>query len=362
MPGIYTHNYIFRKSVEGILKNKNRSYLNRSMETLFATPEHFKAGLFGAIGPNIFDYMYIRQKGNSYGHEITFALHDKSCSSYLHHMIDIVQNNKDIRNEWSSVQMGYLLGYISHIISDSIIHPYIFYSSGFPEVMGRDEIIYNRRKNLRFQYNLDNYFLYRDESGKIINSLEEMLPVYKINGKTAVWPAIKYLVLESLKREDESLLRKYFRDIKPGRIDGDTGLVKSFDKIPDGITLCYKMKRTENQKWINIIDKLCDNNISYSDFFVRYPKPKRIDDDALNIHQGRWQYPAQQRGFRYESVLHLVKFSIEQIIKTWEIVEPAICGAKPFDLNELMHLSAYTGEKGVYFEDMRIKDTVKLKV
>ncbi len=362
MPGIYTHNYIFRKSVEGILKNKNRSYLNRSIETLFATPEHFRAGLFGAIGPNIFDYMYIKPKTETYGHEISFALHDKSCSSYLKQMMDIVGNNKDCRNEWSSVQMSYLLGYISHIVSDSIIHPYIFYSSGFPEKMERREIIYYRRMNLRFQYNLDNFFLYRDESGPVINSLDDMLPVYILNGKIAVWPAIKYLLLESLKREDDPLLRKYFRDLKPGRIDGDTGPVKNFDKIPSGITFCYKMKRTENTKWINIIDKFCDNPLSYSDFFVRYPKAKRIDEDALNIHQGRWQYPANQRGFRYESVLHLIKLSIEQIVKVWELFEPAICGEKFPDMDEMNILDAYTGEKDVFFKDMRIKDPVKMKV
>jgi len=120
MPGIYTHNYIFRKCVESILKNRNRSYINRSIETLFSTPEHFKAGLFGAIGPNIFDYMNVRQKGEGYAHEITFALHDRSCTGFLHHMTGIVMNNKDSRNEWSSVQRGYLLGYISHIISDSV--------------------------------------------------------------------------------------------------------------------------------------------------------------------------------------------------------------------------------------------------
>jgi hypothetical protein len=362
MPGIYTHNYIFRKSVESILKNRNRSYINRSIETLFSTPEHFKAGLFGAIGPNIFDYMNVRQKGGSYAHEITFALHDKSCTGFLHHMTGIVMNNKDSRNEWSSVQRGYLLGYISHIISDSILHPYIFYSSGFPDRMESGEINFYRKRNLRFEYNIDNYFLYRDEWGTIINSLEDMLPVYKIKNKTVIWPAIKYLILESLRRENEPLLKKYFQDIKSDKIDGDIGQIKNFDRIPSGINLCYKIKRTDNPKWINIIDKLCENPVTYSDFLVRYPQPKRVDEDALNIHQGRWQYPANQRGFRYESVLHLIKSAIEEIVAVWELVEPAIYGGKHSDFDEMMLLNAYTGEKNVFFEDMKIKDPVKLKV
>jgi len=348
--------------VENILKNKSRSYLNRSIETLFSTPEHFKAGLFGAIGPNIFDYMQIRRKGDGYCNEITYALHNTNCTSYLQHMTDIVINNKDSRNEWSSVQRGYFLGYISHIISDSILHPYIFYSSGFPDRKERGEINYYRKRNLRFQYNIDNYFLYRDESAPVIKSLSDMLPVYIFKGKTTIWPAIKYLILESLKRENEPLLKKYFSDIRRNKIDGDTGPVRNFDRIPAGISLCYKIKRTENLKWINLIDKLCDNPVTYSDFFVRYPSPKRVDEDAMNIHQGRWQYPALQRGFRYESVLHLIKFSIEQIVKVWELVEPSVYGVKAFDFNEIMQLNAYTGEKGVFFEDMVTKDPVKLKV
>ncbi|HPS87296.1 MAG TPA: zinc dependent phospholipase C family protein [Spirochaetota bacterium] len=362
MPGIYTHNYIFRKSVESILKNRNRSYINRSIETLFSTPEHFKAGLFGSIGPDIFDYIQVLPKGESYGNEITFALHNKSCVPFLQNMTDIVINNKDSRNEWSSVQRGYLLGYISHIISDSILHPYIFYSSGFPDNMERGEINYFRKKNLRFQYNIDNYFLYRDEWGALIKPLEEMLPVSIIKGKKVIWPSIKYLILESLKRENESLFNKYFTDTKQKRLDGDTGRIKNFDKIPVWIMLCYKIKRTGNPKWISIIDKLCENPLTYSDCFVRYPAPKRIDEDALNIHQGRWQYPAFQRGFRYESVLHLIKFSIEQIVSAWERIEPAIYGDKSFNLDETVILNAYTGEKDVFFEDMKIKDPVKLKV
>jgi len=362
MPGIYTHNYIFRKCVETILKNRNRSYINKSIETLFSTPEHFKAGLFGAIGPNIFDYMNLKPKGESYGNEISFALHDKNCGTYLRHMTDIVMNNKDSRNEWSSVQRGYLLGYVSHIISDSILHPYIFYSSGFPDNMERVEINYYRKLNLRFEYNIDNFFLYRDEWGALIKSLDEMLPVSIIKGKKVIWPSIKYLILEALKRDNEPFFQKYFKGIKRDRLDGDTGPVSNFDRIPLGISLCYKIKRTENPKWINIIDKLCENPLTYSDFFVRYPQPKRVDEDAMNIHQGRWQYPAFQRGFRYESVLHLIKFSIEQIVNFWEMIEPGVYGDKIFDLNENMVLNAYTGESGAFFEDMKIKDPVKLKV
>lgn len=362
MPGIYTHNYIFRKSVEGVIKNKNRSYINRSIETLFSTPDHFKAGLFGSIGPNIFDYMHIMRKGDDYCNEITFALHDRNCAGFLQQLADIVLKNRDSRNEWASVQRGYLFGYISHIISDAVLHPYVFYSSGFPVKMERGEINYYRKMNLRFQYNIDNYFLYKNEAGPEIEILENMLPVSSIGGKSIIWPAIKYLLLESLKRENQPLLEKYFKELAGRKIDGGTGFVKDFDRIPSGIMLCYKTKRTENPKWIKIIDKMAENPLTYSDFFIRYPKPKRVDEDAMNFHQGRWQYPGLQRGFRYESVIHLIKAAIDQTVKVWELFEPAIYGNKPVNLNEIMLSSAYTGENGVFFRDMNVKDPVKIKV
>lgn len=361
MPGIYTHNYIFRRSVEGILKNKGRSYIDRSIETLFSTPEHFRAGLFGSIGPNIFDYMHLRRKGTSYGSEISFALHNGYCTSFLKRMTGIVMNNSDSRNEWTSVQRAYLLGYISHIISDSIIHPYIFYISGFPDSMNKGEIDHYRKMNLRFQYNIDNWFLYRDEWGEAIKSVDEMLPVYKNGRRKMIWPSLKYLILESLRLENEPLLREYFRDIK-GKIDGDTGPVRNFDRIPYGISVSYKIKRSENPNLISMVDKLCNNPRTFSDFFVRYPARKRVDEDAMNIHQGRWQYPANQKGFRYESVLHLIKFSIDQVVRAWELTEKAVYGGDAAGLNDILLLNPYTGEKEVFFEDLKIKDPVRLKV
>ncbi|MCL1865309.1 MAG: zinc dependent phospholipase C family protein [Spirochaetes bacterium] len=362
MPGIYTHNYIFRKAVENIVKNKNKIFLNRNIEVLFSTPAYFQAGLFGAIGPNIFDYMEIIRKGNRYCNEISFALHNKNSKTYLQHLINIVISNKDMRSEWTSLQRSYLLGYISHLVADSFVHPYIFFSSGFPNNMEKDEINFSKIRNLRFQYNIDNYFLYKDESGAVINSLGEMLPLYTFKNKKIVWPAIKYLVLESLKRDNESLFKKYFRDIKDKKIDGDIVYVKNFDKIPKMILYCYKLKRTDNPKVIEILDKLCNNKLVYSDFFIRYPAARRVDEDAMNIHQGRWQYPALQKGFRYESVLQLIKSSIEQITKIWESFMQSAYDNKPFEINEILSLNPYTGENGVYFEDMNIKDPVKLKV
>jgi len=363
MPGIYTHNFIFRRSVENVIKNHGRSGMMRSLEILFSDREHMRAGYFGAIGPDIFDYMNIWSKGGIYGSELSFSLHDSGCSSFIGHMSDIITSQKDSRNEWASIQKSYLLGYISHVLADAVLNPFIFYFSGFPSTYTRSEIIRCRIANLRFGYNIDNYYLYRSELSVPYNmSVDEMLPDNRLKERGAVWPQVKVLLLESLKRENGNLFGRYFAEYADRNIDGDVGRIRSFDRIPDNIRLCYRLRRTGNERIMNILDRMRENPVTYSDFFVRYPLPKAVDQDALNIHQARWQYPAFQRGFRYESVPQLVKLAVDQITDVWEKVEGAANSGKRVNIADIFSYNAYTGEKEALYSDMKIKDVIKLKI
>jgi hypothetical protein len=122
------------------------------------------------------------------------------------------------------------------------------------------------------------------------------------------------------------------------------------------------MKRTTDERKMRLFDRFNESPLTYSDFFVRYPLPKRVDDDALNIHQGRWQYPAFQRGFRYDSVLHLIRDSVEKTVTAWEALENMAYTGKRPSIETLGLINAYTGEKEANYSDMKIKDPVKLKV
>lgn len=362
MPGIYTHNFIFRRAVENVARNRTRSGMMRSLEILFSNGDHLRAGLFGSIGPNIFDYMNIFNRSGIYGNDISFYLHDSGCLSFIQHMTDVVASQKDSRNEWESMQRAYLLGYISHIVADAVIHPFVFYFSGFPSGFTRREIIHYRRANLWFQYNIDNYYLYRSELSVPYNvSIEEMLPASYIGRQGIIWPQVKVLVLESLRRENPNLLGRFLPSVADKKIDGDIGRVRAFDRIPANIRYCYRFKRTVNEKLMKVMDRLCEEPAGYSDFFVRYPLPKIVDEDALNLHQGRWQYPAFQRGFRYESIPQLVKLAVDHIIEIWEKVEELVIGGKNSRITEILIYSAYTGERQAIYSDMKIKDVIKLK-
>lgn len=363
MPGIYTHNFIFKRVVDNVIKNRSRSHMMRSLEILFSDREHLRAGLFGAIGPDVFDFMSIYNRGGIYGNDITFHLHNTGSASFAEGMIDSVIAQKDSRNEWSSIQKAYLLGYMSHLVADSVIHPFTFYFSGFPSSFSRREIIHYRIANLRFMYNIDNYYLYKSElSVPYTITIDEMLPVSRKSGAGTVWPQVRVLLLESLRNDNPELFGRFFPALTGSRIDGDLGNVRLFDRIPANIQHCYKLRRTSNERLMKVLDRMCENPLTYSDFFVRYPVPKAVDLDALNMHQARWQYPAHQRGFRYESVPILVKAMIEQITDIWEKIEGAVFSMKKPEPGTIFSLNAYTGEKDALYSDMKIKDIIKLRV
>lgn len=363
MPGIYTHNYIFRKAAAGVSKSSGKSYLMKSISLLLSSPEHKKAGLLGAIGPNIFDYIHPFKKGELYGNRISFYLHDSGYSSFIDKMIDVILESGDMRNEWTSVRRAYLLGYIAHIISDSIVHPYVFYNSGFPENDNPEKGRFFRSGNLRFQYNIDNWFIYKDGTFTQAElDVSAMIPSMKLNSEKGIWLPVRSLILESLKRESPEAFSSEFRKIENFRLDGSLDKTTTLDRVLRNIPLCYKMKRTTDERKMKLFDRFNDSPLTYSDFFVRYPLPKRVDDDALNIHQGRWQYPAFQRGFRYDSVLHLIRDAVEKIITAWDAIENMIYTGERPSLENLGILNAYTGEKEACYHDMKEKDPVKLKV
>lgn len=361
MPGIYTHNVIFKKALEAASKKSGSSYINKSIVSLFNSPEHLKAGLFGSIGPNIFDYMDLRYRGKNYGNDISFLLHNEAGNSFAANMLEIIKGYKDSRNEWASSQRAYFMGYISHIIADSVIHPFVFYFSGFPVGGTRKEVIHFRKLNLLFQYNIDNYFLYKEENG-VNPEIDEMLPVNKIGRRSSIEPSVKAVILQGLKKSDEGLFNRSFKRLEGKEINGALGYVPGFDRIPANIAFCYKMKRTENERLKRYMDRINDYPLLYSDFLVRYPGYKRVDMDALNIHQGRWQYPAGQKGIRYESVLHLIKTAVERIVEVWEGVEAVVYGEKSIDIAPFTEINAYTGEKGATYSEMQIKDVIKLRL
>ena len=183
------------------------------------------------------------------------------------------------------------------------------------------------------------------------------------NGKRLfLEPSVKTLILQGLKRFDKELFNRHFKKLSGLEIDGALGPVPAMDRIPSNIKLCYRLKRTENIRLKRFMDRINEYPFLYTDFFVRYPGFKRVDTDALNLHQGRWQYPAGQKGLRYESVLHLIKTAVDKTVDAWEEIESLAYGEPHIDLKPYIDLNTYTGEKGPGLRDMKIKDVIRLRI
>ena len=264
MPGIITHNKIFKDSIKLLSTRKKKSYLLKSISSLFNSEEFITAGLFGSIGPNIFDYIPKRNKNNYYGNEISFFLHNGGVDSLIKEFIEKIYSLPDKNNEWSAIQRAYLYGFISHMVSDSIIHPFVFYFSGFPETYDKKRIYYYRKQNLLFQYNIDNYYQYHDENSKQLDfSLQKMLPVKKKNKFDRINPSIKSFILSSFHKAHPDIFKKIIFYTGKNEDNYYTNSLSYLDLIPYFMKMSYKVKRVDNKKIKKYINNFNRKNIFF---------------------------------------------------------------------------------------------------
>jgi hypothetical protein len=361
MPGIVTHNRILKESILNLSKKEKKSYLLRSIETLFHTPEHLTAALFGSIGPNIFDYIPVVNRRNYYGNNISFFLHNGGVDKIIHSMIKTIYSYQDKNTEWAATQRAFLYGFISHIISDSIFHPFVFHYSGFPDTYTKKEIRYFREQNLLFQYHLDNYFQYHDEKATHYNfNVNEMLPVKTDHKIHRLDVSILTLILHSLQQVYPEIYEKLII-LKIDKNKKDKNLPLTYlDVIPYCIKYTYRLKRTNNKRLIKFMINLRRNNLIYSDFLISYPLKKKFNKNILNLHRERWENPSGKSGLHYESVNNLLILSCEKTIELWEKIESSLYAKENLTVLNEFNFNAYTGDAKLSYHDMKYKRPIRL--
>lgn len=363
MPGLVTHSRLLKESIILLSKKEKKTYLLRSIETLFSTPMHLTAGLFGSIGPNIFDYIPLRTKRNYYGNEISFFIHNGGSDKLVQSMIKKIYSYPDKNNEWSSIQRAYLYGFISHIVTDSMFHPFIFYYSGFPDNYIKKEIYNFREQNLLFQYHLDNFFQYHDEKAGDFNfNIDEMLPVKKMRFLYKIDNSIKTFIHESLHNSYPMLFEKIILlNGKKSKTDIDIPL-SYLDIVPYLIKFSYWLKRNNNRRLINIMRNIRLNKIFFSDFIIPYPLNKKYNKNILNTHRERWDNPVGKPGLHYESIQNLLVNSCEKTIELWEKIESCIFMSENSSVFDDLSINAYTGDNKLTYHDMKIKRPIRLNI
>ncbi len=361
MPGIVTHNHIFRHSVKLLKSRKKRSYILNSLSALFNTTDFFTAALFGSIGPNIFDYIPKRDEKSYFGHSISYFLHDGGLYNLLLEMLKKIYSYGDKNNEWVAMQRAYLYGLISHTVADIFYHPFMFYWSGFPDSYSKKEVRYFREQNLLFAYNMDNYFGTCDERVKF--KLEEMLPVRKTGRKERFKEPVKQFILESLSDVYPEIFSDLVNTKELQKMENNSSLYTArsyLDYLPYLIKKTYWLKHTKNKRIISLMKMMKTKELFTIDFTIRYPDKRHINNHVLNSHRESWKYPSGKPGNHYDSADNLMKTVCEKTVEIWERIEKSLWGNNDSSVLDLLKANSYTGEEGVGYIDMKEKNPVKL--
>ncbi len=357
MPGIITHNKVFKSTIKYFDKFKHKSYLLNSVKALFQTDEYKQAALFGCLGPNIFDYIPFKNKRSNYGHEISFALHNGGGADFLAKLTKTIFVYPDKNTNWAATQRAYLFGLISHFVTDAVFHPFVFYFSGFPDNFSKKEVNYYREQNLLFMYNIDQYILYHSEESEDFKFvIDEMMPVKKNNRFN---PPIKKIILETLDQVYPEFYKKL--TLKKGKEENQYIKDKScLDVLPFLIKKTFKLQTSNNERLTNVFKKIKDNKWLFSDFFVKYPMNKRYNLDALNLHKSKWNFPAGKKGMNYDSIENLFVQCYERTIDLWQQIEVCMFEEPKGKIFKNLAINAYTDDMNAGYYKMKIKDPVRL--
>lgn len=358
MPGIITHSKLFQETVRQIHFRKKKNFLQKSIIALFSSDRFRRAALFGAIGPNIFDYIPIPLKKTRFMSDLSFTIHNGAAQRTIELMLNRINSSKDKNNEWDAVQRAYLYGYISHLTADSIIHPFVYFNSGFPDDNSPAQAAYFREQNLLFQYNIDNYYqFYEEKLTDLKFNLSDMIPLERYGRFNFLDKSVKALIMMTIEDIDPPLHKKmiWFTSKKDGAVYGD------LDLLPLSIIKTYKYKFSQKRgRFDDIVKNLRKRGLQSSDYLIRYPRSKRFAKDALNLHKNRWQNPAGNMAARYDSIDNLFSAACEKTADIWEKIERCVYEKIDFNKSDYYTGNAYTGDEILGYDDMKIKEPVRL--
>jgi hypothetical protein len=365
MPGIITHNRVFIDSINYLKKEKQRNIYSKSIEILFKSEACAKAGLFGAIGPDIFNCLPFKKNNYICGSDISYELHLPQNERLLKSMLSTLIAYKDQNTEWASIQRAYLYGLISHLVSDSIFHPFIYYWSGFTKSKEKKEQSYFREQHLLFENNMDLFFshTYNEDAynNKFIFNLNDMLPSANHKKFKSIEHAIKIFITDSIKEAYPDVYKKlvFIKDKEDKRWPA----YFIMDIMPFFIKFHYRIKKSRNPQLLKLMNYIKNKNILYSDYFVNYPLIGKLNTHVLNLHKERWFHPTGSSGLHYESAKDLLYISSTRIADIWKKIEAVLHGnlKDTSEIEKELKINSITGIFEKDFYSMKIQNPVHLR-
>lgn len=365
MPGLITHHKILHDCIQYLSTKKKKRYVTRSIEILFNGRGNRAAGFFGAMGPDMFDCIPVGFGKGLSGAQLSYFFHNGGGDRFLREMIDALNRNSDNNNEWAAMQRAYLYGYVSHVIADAVINPFIYYFSGFPDSGDRKEHTFFREQNLLFQYHLDSYFMHYDEGARERAwTIEQMMALDHTSIPRQLAQPVRHYILDSMRKAEPEIFSKlilYRKD--EGSEDGALPRVISYiDMLPQLLPLIYRLKMSRNRVLHDRVRDIRRRGWIYSDLLVLYPLPKKTNRNILNAHRERWQLPTGKPGYHYDSVIQLAAIAVEKIVDLWERLETSLFARPDNKVIDELLINLYTGDRSLTYTDMKIKSPIRLGV
>ena len=264
MPGIITHSRLFQESLFSLKKAKDATPFGKSIEALYSVPERLKAGLFGSIGPDIFDYLPVARR-NFFGTSLSMQIHSSRLSQSLTALLSRTLLVGDFNNEWSATRRAYSYGFIAHLIADAVFHPFVYYWAGFPDNGSRFEIYRYREQLLLFQYNMDLFFQYHYNTRVFDFAIDDSLPMRHIRGGIPMLDyRIKSLILEMLTDTCPGDLPRLIWNARNPRDTDGTWKSGPVDLIPYFIRRAYLAKRSRSRA-LRMLSRNCGRVAAVTD-------------------------------------------------------------------------------------------------
>ncbi len=362
MPGIQTHIQLFTDAMNAVKSDKNPGRGTRSLEILFATPLFARAGYFGCLGPDVIDYLPLMKKKSFFGTALNKDLHSARLAESLRMMLTRVLHASDPVNEWSAAQRAFVYGYVSHIVTDAVFHPFIYYWAGFPDTDIDKEVMLFREQFLLLEYTIDAYFTHFYKKKPVKTDLKSLFPIVTYGkGRRGLHPSIAGMLYDLLIFLDHEIGDTFFFRMRHGTTGNQPAPPTCIRMLPYIIDSAFRLKTSNNRYYKKIVDRLRKKKLLFPDYTVRYPEPKRINRHVLNLHRERWFYPAGAPGLHYESVEDLYKIAQNSIVAAWDKLESAACSSSR-EIAPLLHeiaVDALTGEIGKQPHEMHVKNPVK---
>jgi hypothetical protein len=364
MPSIITHFKLIAESRLQLQKKKDISPFTRTLESLFSEPEFLGAAFLGSLGPDIFDYLSLARTRDYLGTPGSSYLHSRGVAASLSYLSDLTLKITDFTTEWAAMQRAYFYGYVSHLITDQIFNPFMFYWTGFPRPGSSRTPAYYREQLLLFEYNLDNYFQYYHDQSESYTLITDCLSKTSVrDGFNKLMPPLYALIAGINTLPTTGNDRSIFSS--PGPLGGLQQKIFSvlLQQLVPLIGTIHKFKTNRSPVRSRILKSRWIRKILSPDFTTLYPEPRRLNKHILNLHRERWYYPAGGSGLHYESVEDLIKLAREKIVVVWELLDSYLFGHGP-KLETILQdvkLDCYTGERAKGPELMTVCNEYRIR-